>query len=150
MRLSFLGVTVSSRHAANECRIAFWADSPSEVDRLAEIIVRRELEMSKALGITKGLATTRSFSRIQRQSVGNLPSNRRSPMNAIGSGRAGHKSEEIILRSQVLPIVEHSKIAQPRIPCSKNNPRLMSPILSIPTSLSLSTTGIRRKFLRPM
>ena len=34
------GVTESSRHVANECRIAFWADSPSEVDRLAEIIVR--------------------------------------------------------------------------------------------------------------
>lgn len=59
-------------------------------------------------------------------------------------------SRKIILRDHVLPIVEHSKIAQPLIPCSKNNPRLMSPILSIPTSLSLSTTGIRRKFLRPM
>ena len=36
----FFGVTESSRHVANECRIAFWADSLSEVDRLAEIIVR--------------------------------------------------------------------------------------------------------------
>lgn len=36
----FFGVTESSRHVANECRIAFWADNPSEVDRLAEIIVR--------------------------------------------------------------------------------------------------------------
>ena len=36
----FFGVTESSRHVANECRIAFWADSPSEVDRLAEIVVR--------------------------------------------------------------------------------------------------------------
>ena len=36
----FFGVTESSGHIANECRIAFWADSPSEVDRLAEIIVR--------------------------------------------------------------------------------------------------------------
>ena len=36
----FFGVTESSRHVANECRIAFWAESPSEVDRLAEIIVR--------------------------------------------------------------------------------------------------------------
>jgi len=25
----FFGVTESSRHVANECRIAFWADSPS-------------------------------------------------------------------------------------------------------------------------
>jgi predicted enzyme related to lactoylglutathione lyase len=36
----FFGVTESSRHVANECRIAFWADTLSEVDRLAEIIVR--------------------------------------------------------------------------------------------------------------
>lgn len=36
----FFGVTESSRHIANECRIAFWADSTSEVDRLAEIVVR--------------------------------------------------------------------------------------------------------------
>lgn len=36
----FFGVTESSRHAANECRVAFWADSTSEVDRLAEIVVR--------------------------------------------------------------------------------------------------------------
>jgi catechol 2,3-dioxygenase-like lactoylglutathione lyase family enzyme len=36
----FFGVTESAGHTANECRIAFWADSPSEVDRLAEIIVR--------------------------------------------------------------------------------------------------------------
>ena len=36
----FFGVTESSRHVANECRIAFWADSTSEVDRLAEIVVR--------------------------------------------------------------------------------------------------------------
>jgi catechol 2,3-dioxygenase-like lactoylglutathione lyase family enzyme len=28
----FFGVTESSRHVANECRIAFWADSPSEVN----------------------------------------------------------------------------------------------------------------------
>lgn len=36
----FFGVTESSRHLANECRIAFWADSTSDVDRLAEIVVR--------------------------------------------------------------------------------------------------------------
>ena len=35
----FFGVTESSRHVANECRIAFWADSTSEVDQLAEIVV---------------------------------------------------------------------------------------------------------------
>lgn len=36
----FFGVTESPLHVANECRIAFWADSTNEVDRLAEIIVR--------------------------------------------------------------------------------------------------------------
>src|SRR5207245_10480721 len=36
----FFGVTESSRHVANECRIAFWADSTREVARLAEIVVR--------------------------------------------------------------------------------------------------------------
>jgi predicted enzyme related to lactoylglutathione lyase len=35
----FFGVTESPRHVANECRVAFWADSNSEVDRLAEIVV---------------------------------------------------------------------------------------------------------------
>ena len=35
----FFGVTESPRHVANECRVAFWADSISEVDRLAEIVV---------------------------------------------------------------------------------------------------------------
>ena len=36
----FFGVTESSRHVANECRIAFWADTISEVDKLAQIVVR--------------------------------------------------------------------------------------------------------------
>jgi hypothetical protein len=60
----FFGVTESSRHVANECRIAFWADSPSKVDRLAEIIIGAALGMSKALPIMKGRATMRSFLRI--------------------------------------------------------------------------------------
>jgi catechol 2,3-dioxygenase-like lactoylglutathione lyase family enzyme len=34
----FFGVTESSRHIANECRIAFWAESRAEVDRLTEIV----------------------------------------------------------------------------------------------------------------
>jgi predicted enzyme related to lactoylglutathione lyase len=33
----FFGVTESSGHVANENRIAFWAESPSDVDRLAEV-----------------------------------------------------------------------------------------------------------------
>jgi predicted enzyme related to lactoylglutathione lyase len=36
----FFGVTESRRHVPNECRVAFWADSLNEVDRLAEIVVQ--------------------------------------------------------------------------------------------------------------
>src|SRR5580693_5949547 len=36
----FFGVTESARHIANECRIAFWAPSVAEVDRLAEVVRR--------------------------------------------------------------------------------------------------------------
>ena len=35
----FVGITESPQHVANECRVAFWADSISEIDRLAEIVV---------------------------------------------------------------------------------------------------------------
>ncbi|QPD04574.1 MAG: Glyoxalase [Candidatus Nitrospira kreftii] len=34
----FFGVTESSSHVANECRVAFWVESRAEVDRLATII----------------------------------------------------------------------------------------------------------------
>ena len=34
----FFGVMESPQHIANECRIAFWATSPAEVDRLATIL----------------------------------------------------------------------------------------------------------------
>ena len=36
----FFGVTESPQHVANECRVAFAADSISEVDKLAEIAMR--------------------------------------------------------------------------------------------------------------
>ncbi|MGO8765556.1 MAG: VOC family protein [Limisphaerales bacterium] len=36
----FFGVTESANHAANECRIAFWASSNVEVDRLAHLVAR--------------------------------------------------------------------------------------------------------------
>ncbi len=36
----FFGVTESPKHVANECRVAFWADSIHEVDRLAAIAVQ--------------------------------------------------------------------------------------------------------------
>jgi predicted enzyme related to lactoylglutathione lyase len=35
----FFGLTESTRHVANECRIAFWADSHADVRRLAAIAV---------------------------------------------------------------------------------------------------------------
>jgi len=38
--MEFFGVTESHELRPNECRIAFWAGSTSEVDRLAEIAVR--------------------------------------------------------------------------------------------------------------
>ena len=36
----FFGVTEAPGHRANECRIAFWAESTAEVDRLASIVVQ--------------------------------------------------------------------------------------------------------------
>ncbi|HXC36401.1 MAG TPA: VOC family protein [Candidatus Acidoferrales bacterium] len=36
----FFGVTESPNHIANECRIAFWAPSVVEVNRLAEVVRR--------------------------------------------------------------------------------------------------------------
>jgi len=36
----FFGVTQSSHHVPNESRIAFWADSTTDVDRLAQLVVR--------------------------------------------------------------------------------------------------------------
>jgi catechol 2,3-dioxygenase-like lactoylglutathione lyase family enzyme len=50
----FFGVTESSQHIANECRIAFWADSTSEVDRLAEIVVRAEARNVEGPGYHEG------------------------------------------------------------------------------------------------
>jgi catechol 2,3-dioxygenase-like lactoylglutathione lyase family enzyme len=34
----FFGVTESAAHVPNENRIAFWAESPAEVDKLAELL----------------------------------------------------------------------------------------------------------------
>jgi catechol 2,3-dioxygenase-like lactoylglutathione lyase family enzyme len=36
----FVGVTESPQHVANECRIAFWAETIREVDRLAAMAVQ--------------------------------------------------------------------------------------------------------------
>lgn len=50
----FFGVTESSQHVANECRIAFWADSNSEVDRLAEIAIRAGAQKAEGPGYNEG------------------------------------------------------------------------------------------------
>jgi len=36
----FFGITESAAHIANENRIAFWAESPADVDRLAQVVTR--------------------------------------------------------------------------------------------------------------
>lgn len=36
----FFGITESLRHVPNETRVAFWAESTGEVDRLAEVVRR--------------------------------------------------------------------------------------------------------------
>src|SRR5687767_251414 len=36
----FFGITESPSHIPNETRIAFWAESPAEVDRLTEVVRR--------------------------------------------------------------------------------------------------------------
>ena len=36
----FFGITESPRHVPNETRVAFWAESTAEVDRLAEVVRR--------------------------------------------------------------------------------------------------------------
>lgn len=37
-KAEFFGLTESPRHVPNETRIAFWAENPHEVDRLAEVV----------------------------------------------------------------------------------------------------------------
>jgi hypothetical protein len=39
-KTDFFGLTESTQHVPNECRIAFWAESNRDVDRLADIAVR--------------------------------------------------------------------------------------------------------------
>ena len=50
----FFGITESPQHVANECRIAFWADSNSEVDRLAEIAVQAGARNVEGPGYCEG------------------------------------------------------------------------------------------------
>jgi hypothetical protein len=67
VRVIFLA-SPSHQDTANECRIAFWADSPSEVDRLAEIMRKK--------GVSETLSArveTARWSSIHDASFGNLP-----------------------------------------------------------------------------
>ncbi|HEY6262969.1 MAG TPA: VOC family protein [Nitrospiraceae bacterium] len=50
----FFGITESPQHVANECRIAFWADSTSEVDRLAGIAVQAGARNVEGPGYDEG------------------------------------------------------------------------------------------------
>ena len=50
----FFGVTESSRHVPNECRVAFWAESKCEVDRLADIIVNAGARNVEGPGYDEG------------------------------------------------------------------------------------------------
>ena len=50
----FFGVTESSRHVPNECRIAFWAESTHEVDRLVDIVVRAGARNVEGPGYDEG------------------------------------------------------------------------------------------------
>ena len=52
--IEFFGVTEAPRHVANECWIAFWADSTSEVNRLAEIAVRAGARNVEGPGYDEG------------------------------------------------------------------------------------------------
>jgi len=50
----FFGITESLRHLPNETRIAFWVESTSEVDRLAEIVRRAEGHNIEGPGYDEG------------------------------------------------------------------------------------------------
>lgn len=50
----FFGVTESPGHVPNECRIAFWAGSTGEVDRLARVAVRAGARNVEGPGFHEG------------------------------------------------------------------------------------------------
>ena len=50
----FFGITESSSHVPNECRIAFWADSTGDVDRLAGIALRAGARNVEGPGYDEG------------------------------------------------------------------------------------------------
>jgi predicted enzyme related to lactoylglutathione lyase len=50
----FFGVTEAREHIANECRIAFWAQSTAEVDRLAHIVAEKGGRQIEGPGYLEG------------------------------------------------------------------------------------------------
>jgi catechol 2,3-dioxygenase-like lactoylglutathione lyase family enzyme len=52
--LPALGVTEAREHTANECRIAFWAQSTAEVDRLAHIVAEKGGRQIEGPGYLEG------------------------------------------------------------------------------------------------
>lgn len=50
----FFGVTESTQHVANECRVAFWAASTADVDRLARIAVEAGAQRIEGPGYLEG------------------------------------------------------------------------------------------------
>ena len=52
--MEFVGVTESPRHLANECRVAFWAESNNKVDELAQIALRAGARNVEGPGYDEG------------------------------------------------------------------------------------------------
>ncbi|BCA55339.1 Glyoxalase/bleomycin resistance protein/dioxygenase [Nitrospira sp. KM1] len=50
----FFGLTESPQHVPNECRIAFWAESTVEVDRLAALAIRAGAQRVEGPGYDEG------------------------------------------------------------------------------------------------
>lgn len=50
----FFGITESPRHVPNENRIAFWAESTAEVDRLADVVRRAGARNIEGPGYDEG------------------------------------------------------------------------------------------------
>ena len=52
--MEFFGLTEATSHQANACRIAFWAENPAEVDRLAETARRAGARKIEGPGYDEG------------------------------------------------------------------------------------------------
>jgi predicted enzyme related to lactoylglutathione lyase len=54
MSSEFFGVTEAPHHAANECRVAFWAESTAEVDALARLVAEAGARQVEGPGYLEG------------------------------------------------------------------------------------------------